>query len=441
MGELISDPQRESSMKFSPHEITAKIMGEIPQSTDEIAFMVNGYTEGKISDGIMTDWLNAVFDKGMSHNETLDYTRIMLASGASLNFSHLNGFVVDKHSTGGVGDKISLILAPLLAACGCFVPMIAGRGLGHTQGTIDKLETIPGYRADIPLDTFQQNVETMGVSIIAQTGEICPADRKIYALRDITNTVASYPLICGSIMSKKIAEGIQGLVMDVKVGQGAFMKDISQAKALGALLKEVGQLYGIKVSICYTAMNQPLGRNSGLYCELEESIDCLNGEGPEDVMEVVYHLGTQALHQRGDNDPIGLLKEKIDDGSAYEKFKEMVASHGGDLNSIEDKSLHIPQYQYSVKSPKSGFVNFIDTLNLGKNIVQLGGGRISKTDKIDPTAGFTLHKKIGDAVEKGEVLIKFYCSTKPKLEKVIQNSEALFKVGSEPSVHHQLILT
>ncbi len=441
MVEIIPHPDRAKQMIFTPADITSKITTGNSLTTEEIAFMVNGYTEGSISDDSMTDWLKAVFEKGLSHRETLDYTRNMLDSGATLNFNHLNGYVVDKHSTGGVGDKISLVLAPLLAACGCFVPMIAGRGLGHTQGTIDKLETIPGYKVDLTLDSFQQNVEKIGVSIIAQTGEICPADRKIYALRDITNTVASYPLICGSIMSKKIAEGIQGLVMDVKVGQGAFMKNISQAKALGSLLKEVGELYGIKVSICYTDMNQPLGRKSGLFNEIEESIECLKGEGPDDVMEVVYHLGTQALHQRGDNNPIEHLKSAIHNGSAYEKFRELVAVHEGDLKTLENNSIHNPQYQFSVKSSLTGVIQSIDTLSLGKAIVQLGGGRIQKDDVIDPTAGFTLHKKMGEAVEEGEGIITFYCSTKSKLEKVIKNSNDLFRVSNETAPEHPLILS
>ncbi len=441
MEELLSHPDQETHLNFSPKEITTKVTTGIPLTTEEIAYIVNGYTNGSISDDSMTDWLKAVFEKGMSHRETLDYTRTMLDSGATLNFNHLNGFVVDKHSTGGVGDKISIVLAPLLAACGCIVPMIAGRGLGHTQGTIDKLETIPGYKADLSLDTFQQNVEKIGVSIIAQTGQICPADRKIYALRDITNTVASNPLICGSIMSKKIAEGIQGLVMYVKVGQGAFMKNISQAKALGNLLQEVGELYGIKVAICYTDMNQPLGKKSGLFNEIEESIDCLKGEGPDDVMKVVYHLGKQALLQQGDRNPLDTMKSAIYNGRAFEKFREIVIAHDGYLTSLKTKSLHTPTCQFSVKSPETGVIQSIDTLALGKAIVQLGGGRIQKTDVIDPTAGFTIYKKIGESVEEGEVVIEFYCSTNSKLEKVIKDSNDLFRVNNETPPEHPLIIS
>ena len=280
-------------------------------SNTNIQYIVDGYTSGVISDDEMTAWLNAVFQNGMSHEETLDYTRAMVNSGVTLDFSHLPGYVLDKHSTGGVGDKVSLVLGPLLASCRCYVPMLAGRGLGHTGGTIDKLESIPGYKTALSLTEFQKVVETVGVSIMEQTKEICPADRKIYALRDVTNTVASNSLICGSIMSKKIAEGVQGLVLDIKVGNGAFMKSLEQAKNLGILLKEVGELYGLKVSTCFTDMNQPLGKTAGLWCEVLESIECLQGNGPSDLMEVVYHLGSKALEIAGIKKPLEKLKSKF----------------------------------------------------------------------------------------------------------------------------------
>ncbi len=284
---------------ISPYSVTEEKQNGNSLSQSEIEFIVNGYTAGTISDDEMTMWLKAVFDHGMNQEETLKYTQSMLNSGVTLDFSNLPGFVIDKHSTGGVGDKVSIVLAPLLAACGCYIPMLAGRGLGHTQGTIDKLETIPGYRPSLSLLEFQQMVQDVGISIMAQTEEICPADLKIYALRDVTGTVASLPLICGSIMSKKIAEGIQGLVLDIKVGNGTFMKSLSQAKELGALLKGVGELYGMNVSTSFTDMNQPLGNTAGLWCEIVESIECLKGNGPDDVMSVVYHLGEKALKIAG----------------------------------------------------------------------------------------------------------------------------------------------
>ena len=379
--------------------------------------MVNGYTSGLISDDEMTSWLNAVFQNGMSHEETLNYTRAMVDSGVTLDFSNLPGYVLDKHSTGGVGDKVSLILGPLLAACGCYVPMLAGRGLAHTGGTIDKLESIPGYKTALSLAEFKNIVKTVGISIMEQTEEICPADRKIYALRDITNTVASNPLICGSIMSKKIAEGIKGLVLDIKVGNGAFMKTLTQAKELGKLLKEVGELYGLKVSPSFTDMNQPLGNTAGLWCEVLEGVECLNGNGPSDLMEVVYHLGSKALEIAGIENPKEKLKSKIENGSALEKFKEMVVAHGGAFESKADPSIHTPKYRRKIFAEKDGYISGFNTLELGKVVVQLGGGRVNKDDILDPTVGIIFHKKVGDSVNSGEVILEYFCSNSNKIEK------------------------
>ena len=358
----------------------------------------------------MTTWLNAVFKYGMSHEETLEYTKIMINSGITLDFSHLNGFVLDKHSTGGVGDKVSLVLGPLLVSCGCYIPMLAGRGLGHTGGTIDKLESLPGYKTTLSLAEFQNIVKDVGVSIMEQTEEICPADKKIYALRDVTNTVASFPLICGSIMSKKIAEGIQGLVLDIKVGNGAFMKTLSQAKKLGVLLSEVGKLHGLKVSTCFTDMNQPLGNAAGLWCEVLESVECLKGNGPSDLMQVVYHLGLKALEIADIKNPENKLKSNIENGKAFDVFKEMVSAHGGGTDKLECYDLHKPKYRKTIIAKENGCIGEIDTLRLGHAVVQLGGGRIKKNDKIDYSTGIRFHKKIGEFVEKGEPLLEYFCS-------------------------------
>ena len=386
-------------------------------SNTNIQYIVNGYTSGVISDDEMTAWLNAVFQNGMSHEETLDYTRAMVNSGVSLDFSHLPGYVLDKHSTGGVGDKVSLVLGPLLASCRCYVPMLAGRGLGHTGGTIDKLESIPGYKTALSLTEFQKVVETVGVSIMEQTKGICPADRKIYALRDVTNTVASNSLICGSIMSKKIAEGVQGLVLDIKVGNGAFMKSLEQAKNLGILLKEVGELYGLKVSTCFTDMNQPLGKTAGLWCEVLESVECLQGNGPSDLMEVVYHLGSKALEIAGIKNPLKKLKSNIENGRALEKLHEMVFAHGGNLDGLNNPYLHKPKFKKEILAQEEGFVTQMNTLQLGRAVVQLGGGRIHKGDKIDNSTGIRFHKKIGVMVEKEEPILEYFCSNQSKFEK------------------------
>ena len=385
-------------------------------SNTNIQYIVNGYTSGVISDDEMTAWLNAVFQNGMSHEETLDYTRAMVNSGVTLDFSHLPGYVLDKHSTGGVGDKVSLVLGPLLASCRCYVPMLAGRGLGHTGGTIDKLESIPGYKTALSLTEFQEVVETIGVSIMEQTKEICPADRKIYALRDVTNTVASNSLICGSIMSKKIAEGVQGLVLDIKVGNGAFMKSLEQAKNLGILLKEVGELYGLKVSTCFTDMNQPLGKTAGLWCEVLESIECLQGNGPSDLMEVVYHLGSKALEIAGIKKPLEKLKSNIENGRAFEKLHEMVFAHGGNLDGLNNPRLHKPKFRKEIFAKEDGFIGKMDTLQLGQAVVQLGGGRIHKNDKIDYSTGILFHKKIGEFIGKGEPLLDYFCSNSSKFK-------------------------
>ncbi len=385
-------------------------------SNTNIQYIVNGYTSGVISDDEMTAWLNAVFQNGMSHEETLDYTRAMVNSGVTLDFSHLPGYVLDKHSTGGVGDKVSLVLGPLLASCRCYVPMLAGRGLGHTGGTIDKLESIPGYKTALSLTEFQKVVETVGVSIMEQTKEICPADRKIYALRDVTNTVASNSLICGSIMSKKIAEGVQGLVLDIKVGNGAFMKSLVQAKNLGILLKEVGELYGLKVSTCFTDMNQPLGQTAGLWCEVLESVECLQGNGPSDLMAVVYHLGKSALEIAGIENPEEKLKSNIENGKALEKFNEMVDAHGGTFESIADSSIYTPKYKKIIIAKDDGFITHLNTLEFGKAVVQLGGGRLAIGDKLDYSTGIQFYKKIGQTVSKGETLAEVFCSNIGKLE-------------------------
>ena len=379
----------------------------------------------------MAVWLKAVFDYGMNQEEIYHYTKAMLKSGVQLDFSYLKGFIVDKHSTGGIGDKVSIILAPLLAACGCYVPMLAGRGLEHTGGTIDKLETIPGYQIALDIKKFSTIVENVGASIMSQTIEICPADRKIYKLRDVTNTVASFPLICGSIMSKKIAEGIQVLVLDIKVGNGAFMKTLNEGKRLGSLLKQVGNTYGIQVETAYTNMNQPLGNSAGLWCEILESVECLKGNGPNDVMRVVYHLGEMVLKLVGFQYPQEMLKIAISDGSALKKFKEMVEAHGGSTASLDDSNTHTPKYSEKVYAERDGYIISMNTLSLGMAIKHLGGGCTTKMHGLDPTVGIVFHKKVGDKVNNGDILLEYFCSQKDKFifaKKILQD---VYDIDSE----------
>ncbi len=384
---------------------------------EELKILVNGFTAGDIPAYQMSAWLMAVYFQGMTPGETLAYTRVMLESGRRMDFSYLDGFAVDKHSTGGVGDKVSLILGPLLAACGCYVPMISGRGLGHTGGTLDKLDSIPGYRTGIELDEFKKIVETVGISMIGQTDDICPADRAVYALRDVTSTVASLPLISGSIMSKKIAEGISGLVLDIKCGNGAFMRTEEEAELLARLLLKVGQDYGLKVSFSVTDMNQPLGNAAGIWCEVRESIDILKNQAPADILEVILTLGEQALVLAGQE---GNLRKKLSralqDGSAYEKFQQMVSAQGGAAASLENPATNTPQYETVITAPVEGYFYQIDTLQAGLAVIALGGGRKIQSDTPDPTAGFILLHKIGDTLKAGEPLVKLFCSNSRKLE-------------------------
>jgi len=405
----------------------------------EIDFIVAGYTIGKISDKDMAGWLQSVFDFGMNTKETRNYTHSMLNSGERIDFSYLDGFVIDKHSTGGVGDKVSIVLGPILAACGCYVPMLAGRGLEHTGGTIDKLETIPGYKAELSLDKFKNIVENVGVSIMSQTIDICPADRKIYALRDITNTVASLPLICGSIMSKKIAEGIEGLILDIKIGNGAFIQTIQEGKQLSKILKDVGDLYNLKVKICYTDMNQPLGKSSGLWLEILECVECLKNNGPNDLMKVVYHLGNEALKLAGISNPQQKMQSSIENGSAFDKFKSMVKAHGGDINSLENKDINQAIFSKSIIANEDGYISSIDTTGAGNAITLLGGGRLDKRDVLDPTVGINFFKKLGDKVSRGDVLATYFASNKFKVEKNNFLLEKLYSIDKLKPVEIPLI--
>ncbi len=425
---------------ISPFQlIRSKQSGE-ELSPEKIRGLVDAYTRGAVQDYQMSAWLMAVYFQGMTETETFGYTQAMIESGRQMDFSHLPGFVVDKHSTGGVGDKISIILGPLLAACGCYVPMLSGRGLGHTGGTLDKLESIPGYQVDIPVPRFQQIVSEIGISMIGQTDDICPADRKIYALRDVTSTIASNPLICGSIMSKKIAEGIQGLVLDIKCGNGAFMTDVENARELAALLAKVGRRHGLKVSYSITNMNQPLGMVSGVFAEIRESIDVLQGRGPEDVRKLTLHLAEQALKMGGFEDASSLARTKLADGAAYEVFLKMVNAQGGDTRRLQKPDLHRAEYETIIRAPYSGYIRDINTYEMGMGIIALGGGRRVKTDRIDPTAGFHLQYKPGMSVQSGEPILHIFCSDEQKLMqgKAILESAVTFQ--EDPTEPQPLII-
>ena len=422
---------------MNPNQLVQrKISGEaIPQT--EMASFINAYVDEKIHDDEMTPFLKAVHAHGMTDKETIILTDIMLNSGDRLAFSNMDAYVADKHSTGGVGDKVSMVLGPIMAAAGLAIPMLTGRSLGHTGGTTDKLETIPGFQTSLTLDQFKANVETHGICIMGQTESICPADRKMYALRDVTDTIDSIPLICGSIMSKKIAEGIQGLVLDIKTGNGAFMKTIDQARSLGQILQKVGEAFHVKTDVVYSSMNQPLGRTAGLWCEMDESIAALKGDGAKDLMDVVFELGSKLLVQagiiRGETAAVSMQENLIQSGKAYDKFEEMVSVQGGDLSQI--KQLHQPKFELIVSAKSSGYVESMDTLNIGWAAVELGCGRRKKDDILDPTAGIEFMAKIGNKVQKGDPLFRCFNSNENKLNSALNYLLDSARIGSEKKTH------
>lgn len=393
-------------MTFVPAEIIKKKRNGGAVSDDEIEFVIKGYTEGRLPDYQMAAFLMAVYFEGMTRQETLTLTKCMLHSGFVADFTGDKGFRVDKHSTGGVGDKTSLILGPVVAACGVKVPMISGRGLGHTGGTLDKLESIPGFNVNLGFERFQRQVRENDICFIGQTREICPADRKIYALRDVTATVESLPLICASILSKKLAEGIDGLVLDVKFGNGAFMKTIEDAEKLALLLMEVAKLYGKRVATLLTDMNQPLGRYAGNSLEVQECVDILKGKRDplaEDTRELSLQLSAWMLKLADPALTIEAARAKADEalvsGRAYEKFEELCRLQGGLL-----ANLPAAKGRSELKADKDGFIAALDTEGIGYSCILLHAGRLHAEDAIDPTAGIEFHKKIGDPVKAGETI-------------------------------------
>ena len=376
-------------------------------NSKEINFIVKSYLNDKINDQDMAEWLKEIFDNGMSINETIFYTDSIINSGQKIKFDNLDGYILDKHSTGGIGDKVSLILGPILAACGIYVPMVVGRHLGHTGGTLDKLESIPGYNGLIDINSFKKNVKNIGISIIGQTDEICPADRKIYALRDKTNTIASLPLICGSIMSKKISEGIEGLVLDIKYGNGAFLESREEGDKLGKLLHLIGSKFDIDVKYLGTNMNQPLGNFAGLSCEIIESIDCLKGKGSEDLMEVVFDLGEVACALANINNAKEKMLNVISGGQAYEVFEKMVYEHGGDINNINCNYTD----NINIKAVESGELQFINTKKIGEaiNFINLLNGNK------DNNSGSEFFKKNNDKINRGDVILRLFSNNRNNL--------------------------
>ncbi len=425
---------------FMPVEIIRKKRDSRKLNSAEIKYFVTEYTKGSIPDYQMSAFLMAAYLQGLDQEETTHLMRSMMGSGAVLDLSHIKEPRVDKHSTGGVGDKVSLILAPLLASCGVCIPMISGRGLGHTGGTLDKLESIPGFRTDLNISDFKKQLEKIAVAMIGQTSEIAPADRKIYALRDVTATVDSVPLIAASIMSKKLAEDLDGLVLDVKFGSGAFMREYKSAKHLAMAMVHIGRRAGVKTVAVITSMNDPLGVNVGNSLEVVEAIECLKGKGPGDLMTVTFTLGAEMLKMARIRGGIKLLEKKIAEGTALQKFREMVECQGGDTRIIEDYSyLPLPKYKTSVVAQKSGYIYAVDCFSIGMSLVNLGGGRKRKEDSIDASCGFKIHRKTGDYVKKGTCLAQVLGDDRAKLQSAAVGLKEAFGIQNNPSKKTTLV--
>lgn len=403
--------------------------------TQEIRAFIAGYTDGSIPDYQMSALAMAIYFKGMTARETADLTVAMMESGSVIDPSRIPGAKVDKHSTGGIGDKISIPLAPLMASCGATVPMISGRGLGITGGTLDKLESIAGYRVGLSEAEFLQTLETCGCSMMGQTAEIAPADKKLYALRDVTATVPSIPLIVSSILSKKMAEGIDALVLDVKCGSGTFMKSLDDARKLAHALVDTGRSMGKKTVALITDMNQPLGRTVGNALEIQESLDILNGTGPADTRFLTLELAKHMLIVGRVPSPGGAAA-KLQDGSALSTFRKMVACHGGDL----DAKLPIAENQTPLPSPKSGYISRADADAIGRATLLLGAGRAKTTDAIDHAVGLSDLKKIGEAIEKGEPLCIIHTNGHEDKIQLVNLLESAFNISAEPIESPPLVL-
>ena len=389
-------------------------------SEQEINFFVNGYTDGSIPDYQASALCMAIYFRGMSADETAALTLAMADSGDRIDLSGIDGFTVDKHSTGGVGDKTSLIVAPIVAANGGKVAKMSGRGLGHTGGTVDKLESIPGFRTSLTPDEFIKQVNDIGLCIVGQTGELAPADKKLYALRDVTATVESIPLIASSIMSKKLAAGSQGIVLDVKTGSGAFMKTVEDSERLAEEMVSIGKAAGRKVTALITDMDIPLGASVGNSLEVIEAIKTLKGEGEKNLTEVCLRLAAQMLCMvTGRDDMVcrKMAKKSIKDGSALNKLREMITAQGGNADVIDNSgAFKQPKFYVDIISERDGYISRTDSERVGIASVILGAGREKKGDPIDPSAGIILKKKTGDSASKGDVLATFYPDDETRID-------------------------
>ena len=425
-------------------EIIAKKRDKKELDKEEITFFVNEYTSGKIPDYQAASLIMAIYLNGMTKEETTNLTLAMANSGDILDLSKIASTVVDKHSTGGVGDKVSLILLPLIASLEIPVAKMSGRGLGFTGGTVDKLKSIPGYETEISEEKFIENIQKIGISMISQTLNLALADKKLYALRDSTATVESIPLIASSIMSKKIASGANKIVLDVTVGKGAFMKNIEQAEKLAKEMIEIGKLANRETVCVLTNMDEPLGYAVGNNLEVKEAIEFLKGNMPEDLKEVVFELGAYMMKLAGKGEDINnnkqLLLENIVNYKAYNKFLELVNNQNGDISYIENpEKFENVKYIEPVYAEKSGSIEEIDAKKIGELACFLGAGRLKKEDEIDDTVGIVLNKKVGDVVEKNEVLAYIYANDNIKLRNVLDELKRVIKI-SDKSVNKNRVV-
>lgn len=416
-------------------------------TSEEIHFMIKNHNEGKIPDYQMSAMLMAIYFQKMTNDEIVAMTDAMLHSGDVIDLSSIQGIKVDKHSTGGVGDKTSLVLGPLVASCGAVLAKMSGRGLGHTGGTLDKMESIPGMRIDIAGQDFINQVNKIGMAIVGQTGKLVPSDKKLYALRDVTGTVESIPLIASSIMSKKLASGTDCILLDVKFGQGAFMKDLASARELAKTMVNIGKGLNRDTRAILTDMDQPLGMAVGNSLEVIEAIETLQGKGPRDLVELCLEAGSIMLIQAkicsNKKEARALLQSKIDNGEAFEKFVEFVKAQGGDESVVRDISkFKTTEFKIEVTSKEEGYLQRIDALEIGENAMRLGAGRETIEDKIDMAAGVILKKKVGDVVKKGEILCVVYTNKKNN-QKEIDGIHDSFKLTRHhvkvPPIVHEVI--
>jgi pyrimidine-nucleoside phosphorylase len=411
---------------------------------EEVKYLVDSYTSDVIPDYQMSAFLMASYLQGLSDREAAALTRSMLHSGEILDLSDIPGKKVDKHSTGGVGDKLSLILAPIVASSGVPVPMISGRGLGHTGGTLDKLESIPGFTVDLTPGRYREILHKVNLVLAGQTEEIAPADKRLYALRDVTATVESIPLIAGSIMSKKLAEGIDALVLDVKFGSGAFMREHEDAVRLAQVLVKIGEEFGKETIAYLTDMDQPLGYAIGNWLEVKECIQSLQGNGPEDVMVITHLLAGTMIYLGGRAGSIGeginKSKTAIENGSAWKKWLKIVKEQGGDLSVIENfDKYREAENVMDLKAPRDGFINAMDAYEIGTVSLELGAGRRTREDKIDPAAGIMLRKKTGDAVKKGETIAHFYTNNSEVLSSAEKKFLGALSISNRKPIGRKLI--